>query len=298
MKSIAVIPKSTTQVFWKAVEAGARESAKEAGVQIAWKGSLNEDDPAQQIRIVEQFVSEGVGGIVLAPIDDTALKRPVAAAMQKGIPVVIMDSALKGEPVKDFVCTVSTNNHRAGEMAGEQLGKLLDGKGKVVLFRFKKGSASTGQREAGFLEAIKKFPDVQVIVDDRYSGTTPSEAQSNALNMLDKLKEADGIFCSTEPSTLGMLLALKRNNLAGSKKVVGFDTSPGLMEGLRKDEIQALVVQNPKKLGHEAVKALVTKMKGETVPTVIDTGTAVITTENLDTAEIRALLACFFAVFA
>ena len=298
MKSIAVIPKSTAQVFWKAVEAGAREGAKEAGVEMVWKGSLNEDDPAQQVQIVEQFVSEGVGGIVLAPIDDTALKRPVATAMQKGIPVVIMDSPLKGEPVKDFVCTVSTNNYRAGEMAGEQLGKLLDGEGKVVLFRFKKVSASTGQREAGFLEAIKKFPDIQVIVDNRYSGTTASEAQSTALSMLNKLKEADGIFCSTEPSTLGMLLALKRNNLAGSKKFVGFDTSPGLMEGLRKDEIQALIVQNPKKMGHEAVKALVTKMKGETVPTVIDTGAAVITTENLDTGEIRALLACFFAVFA
>jgi ribose transport system substrate-binding protein len=298
MKSIAVIPKNTTHVFWKAVEAGAREGAKEAGVKMVWKGSLKEDDPAQQIQFVEQFVSEGVGGIVLAPIDDTALKPPVAAAMQKGIPVVIMDSALKGEPVKDFVSTVSTNNHRAGEMAGEQLAKLLDGKGKVVLFRFKQCSASAGQREAGFLEEIKKFPDIQVILDNRYSGTTASEAQSTALKMLDKLKEADGIFCSTEPSTFGMLSALKRHNLSGRKKLVGFDTSQGLMEGLRKGEIQALVAQNPKKMGHEAVKALVAKMKGETVPTVIDTGAAVITQENLDTPEIQALLACYFAVFA
>ena len=298
MKTIAVIPKNTTHVYWKAIEAGAREGAIEAGVKMIWKGSLKEDDPAQQVQIVERFIAEGVDGIVLAPIDDTALQSHVASAMQKGIPVVIFDSPLKGEPVKDFVSTVSTNNYRGGEMAGEQLGKLLDGKGKVVLFRFKEGSASTGQREAGFLEAIKKFPDIQVIVDNRYSGTTAREAQSNALKLLDKLKKADGIFCSTEPSTLGMLLALKRNNLAGSKKLVGFDTSPGLMEGLRKGEIQALVVQNPKKMGHEAVKALVTKMKGETVPTVIDTGAAVITTENLDAPEIRALLACFFAVFA
>ena len=104
MNPIAVIPKSTKHVFWRAVEAGAREGAKEAGAEMIWKGSLKEeDDPGRQIRIVEQFVSEGVGGIVLAPIDDTALKRPVAAAMQKGIPVVIMDSPLKGEPVKDFV---------------------------------------------------------------------------------------------------------------------------------------------------------------------------------------------------
>ena len=257
---------------------------------MIWKGSLKEDDPGQQIQIVEQFVSEGVGGIVLAPIDDTALMRPVAAAMQKGVPVVIMDSALKGEPPNDFVCTVSTNNHRAGEMAGEQLGKFLDGKGKVVLFRHKEGSASTDQREAGFLAAIKKFPDIQVILENRYSGTTISEAHSTALNMLDKLKEADGIFCANEPSTLGMLRALEQNNLAGSKKLVGFDTSPGLVEALKRGEIKALVAQNPKKMGCEAVRALVTKIKGEAVDAVIDSGAAVVTKENLGTPEIQVLL--------
>jgi len=290
MNPIAVIPKCIVHVFWKAVEAGAREGAKEAGVEMIWKGSLKEDDPGQQIQIVQQFVSEGVGGIVLAPIDDTALRGPVAAAMQKGIPVVIMDSPLKGEPLKDFVCTVSTNNHRAGEMAGERLGKLLHGKGTVAILRYIKCSTNTGQREAGCLEAIKKFPDIQVILDNRYSGWSIIEAQSTALDMLDKLKEADGIFCSNEPTTFGMLLALRQNNLAGSKKFVGFDTSPALVEGLKRGEIQALVAQNPKKMGREAVQALVAKMNGETVNAVIDSGAAVVTKENLETPEIQALL--------
>jgi ribose transport system substrate-binding protein len=298
MKPIAVIPKNTTHVFWKAIESGAREGAKEACIEMVWKGSLKEDNPGQQIQIVEQFISEGVGGIVLAPIDDIALRRPVAAAMQKGIPVVIMDSPLQGEPIKDFVSTVSTDNHRGGEMAGEQLAKLLAGKGKVVLFRFKRGSASASLREAGFLDAIKKFPDIHVIADDRYSGTTAREAQSVALGMLNKLREADGIFCPTEPSTFGMLSALRQNNLVGSKVLVGFDPSQGLMEGLRKGEIRALVAQNPKKMGHEAVRILVAKMKGETVPLLVDTGAAVITKENLDTPETQSLLACFFPVFA
>jgi ribose transport system substrate-binding protein len=209
-----------------------------------------------------------------------------------------MDSPLKGEPPKDFVSTVSTNNHRGGEMAGEQLGKLLDGKGKVVLFRFQQGSASAGQRETGFLEAIRKFPDIRVIVDNRYAGTTAREAQAAALSMLDKLKETDGIFCSSEQSTFGMLSALKRHHLAGSKTLVGFDASQGLVEGLRKGEIQALVAQNPKRMGHEAVKVLVAKINGENVPTVVETGATVITKENFDTPEIQALLACFFPVFA
>jgi ribose transport system substrate-binding protein len=290
LKPIGVIPKCTAHFFWKAVETGAREGAKEAGVEMIWKGSLNEDDSAQQIQIFEQLVAEDLNGIILAPIDDTALGLPVVAAMQKGIPVVIMDSPLKGEPDKDFVCTVSTNNNRAGEMAGEQLAKLLHGKGKVVLFRFKEGSASTGQREVGFLEAIQKFPEIQVILDNRYSGATISKAQSIALSMLDKLKEADGIFCPNEPSTLGMLLALTQNNLASSKKLVGFDASPALVEGLKRGEIQALVAQNPKKMGREAVRALVAKIKGEIVPPIIDSGAAVVTRGNLETPEIQTLL--------
>ena len=142
--------------------------------------------------------------------------------------------------------------------------------GPIALFRYIEVCPSTGQREAGFLAAIKKFPEIQVIVDNRSSGTTISEAHSTASNMLGKIKEADGIFCSNEPSTLGMLRVLKQNNLAGSKKLVGFDTSPGLVEGLKRGEIQALVAQNPKKMGREAVQALVAKMKGETVLAVID----------------------------
>jgi len=160
----------------------------------------------------------------------------------------------------------------------------------VALFRYIEVCASTSQREAGFLAAIKKFPDIQVILDDRSSGTTISEAQSAASNMLDKLKEADGIFCSNEPTTFGVLLALRQNNLAGSKKLVGFDTSPALVEGLKRGEIKALVAQNPKKMGREAVQALIAIMKGETVPAVIDTGAAVVTKENLATSEIQALL--------
>jgi ribose transport system substrate-binding protein len=87
---------------------------------MVWKGSLKEDDLAQQIRIVEQFVSEGVDGIALAPIDDTAPSARSPLPCRKEF-CGDYGFAFKGEPVKDFVSTVSTNNHRGGEMAGEQL---------------------------------------------------------------------------------------------------------------------------------------------------------------------------------
>ncbi len=289
-KSLAVIPKGTTHVFWKSIEAGARAAGQELGVNILWKGPLKENDRAQQIAIVEQFVAEGVSGVVLAPLDDTALKRPVQAAMAKGMPVVIMDSALKGEQGSDFVSFVGTNNRVGGEMAGEALVKLLGGKGKVVLMRYMEGSASTADREAGFLDILKKNPGITLLVENRFGGATASEAQSAALNMLDQIREADGIFCSNESLTFGMLLALRQNNLAGKAKFVGFDSSPALIEALKKGELQAVVAQNPRKMGYEAVKTIMAHLNGQKVPAVVDSGAMLLTPENLDTPEVRELL--------
>src|SRR5690606_2020773 len=100
--------------------------------------------------------------------------------------------------------------------------RLLGGKGKVVLLRYAEGSASTMEREEGFLEAIAEHPDIAVIVDNRYGGATISSAQDAAMNLLDRLREADGIFCPNESTTQGMLLALRQTGLAGRKTFVGF----------------------------------------------------------------------------
>jgi ribose transport system substrate-binding protein len=287
---IAVIPKGTTHIFWKSVEAGARAAGKELGVEIIWKGPLKENDRAQQISIVEQFVTEGVSGIVLGPLDHTALQRPVAAALQKKIPVVIFDSALKGEPGKDFVSYVATNNKKGGSLGGEHLSKLMGGQGKIVLLRYQVGSASTTEREEGFLEAVGKSRDLKVIVDNRYAGATAGEAKTAGMNIVDKLTEANGIFCPNESSTFGMLLALRQNNLAGKVKFVGFDTSPPLIEALQKGEIDALVAQDPTRMGYEGVKILVAHIQGKEVPKIVDTGVRLITRDNLNSPEIKKLL--------
>jgi ribose transport system substrate-binding protein len=287
---IAVIPKGTTHIFWKSVEAGAKQAGKELGVEIVWKGPLKENDRAQQISIVEQFVAEGISGIVLAPLDNTALQRPVAAAMQKKIPVVIFDSGLKGEAGKDFVSFVATDNMRGGRLGGEKLATLLEGKGNVVLLRYQVGSASTMEREEGFIEAMRASKGLKITVDNRYAGATAGEAKTASMNIVDKLKEANGIFCSNESSTFGMLLALRQMNLAGKVRFVGFDTSPPLIEALQKSEIDALVAQDPALMGYQGVKTLVMHLQGKEVPKAIDTGVRLITLANLNTSEVKRLL--------
>jgi ribose transport system substrate-binding protein len=289
--ALAVIPKGTTHVFWKAVERGARDAGQELGVDVIWKGPLVENDRAQQIQLVQQFVSQKVDGIALAPLDHAALAGSVAQARATGIPVVVMDSALDGEAPRDFASTVSTDNEKGGRMAGEQLAKLLgaDG-GKVVLLRYLAGSASTASREEGCLAVLRSKSGIEILVDNRYGGATAGEAKTEALNLADALKKATGIFCPNESSTMGMLLALRQLGIAGKIRFVGFDASPPLVEALKSGEIDALVVQDPRKMGNLAVKTLVAAIKKEKVETSIDTGAVLVTKADLAKSEIQRLV--------
>ncbi len=289
-EKIAVIPKGTTHSFWKSVEKGARDAGAELGVEIVWKGPLKEDDRAQQIAVVQQFVVDDADAIVLAPLDDTALRNPVRSAMARNKPVVIFDSSLKGEVGKDFISFVATDNFLGGQIAGKELARLLGGKGKVVLLRYQEGSASTSKREAGFLNIMSKHPGIEVIQSNRYAGATISAAQDTAMNMLDRLREADGIFTSNESATQGMILALRQTGLIRSKTLVGFDTSSFLLSALKRGDVKALVAQNPTQMGYLGVKTAVAQLRGESFEEMIDTGCVLVTKENLDTAEIKAVL--------
>src|SRR5262245_53821244 len=131
-QTIAVIPKGTSHVFWQSIHAGAEKAARELDVSIVWRGPLREDDRDSQVSEVEGFVTRGISGIVLAPLDDAALVGPVSDAKRRGIPVVVIDSGLKGD---DYVSFVATDNRKGGRMAGEHLASLLNNRGSVVLLR-------------------------------------------------------------------------------------------------------------------------------------------------------------------
>ena len=240
--------------------------------------------------MVQQLVAQKVDGILLSPVDARALLGPVKTASGQGIPVVIFDSALEGEAGRDFVSFVATDNRAAGRMAGQRLAHRLGGQGKVVLFRKLAGSASTTSREEGFLEAIAEYPQIEVLADDRYAGPTFDSARNAALNMVDRLREADGIFAPAGSATTGMLRALRREKLTGKVKFVGFDPSGTLAEGLRRGEIGALVSQNPRRMGFDGVSMLVNHLNGEPVPARVDTGAVLVTLSNIDDPQIRPLL--------
>jgi ribose transport system substrate-binding protein len=292
--SIGVVPKGTTHEFWKSIHAGAMKAAQELrdeGVHVAitWKGPLREDDREQQVQVVEGFLSQGISGIVLAPLDERALVRPVQEATRAGIPTVIIDSDLASDEIVSFV---ATDNFNGGELAAERMGELLQGKGKVLLLRYQEGSASTTARENGFLQRMKEaFPGIEVISSDQYAGPTRDTAKRASENLLNRYaNELAGIFCVNESSTAGMLLALQDINRAGNIRFVGFDSSGPFIDALRKGHLHGLVVQNPLNMGYLGVKTMVAHLQGQRVERRIDTGVWMITGDNLDAEESQALL--------
>jgi len=294
---IAVIPKGTTHVFWKSIHAGAvkaEQELQEIGVEVIWKGPLKEDDRESQIRVMESFITGNVSGIVLAPLDDIALRGSVRDAVDRGIPVVIIDSGLKSE---DYVSFVATDNYIGGRKGGQRLAEILGGKGKVIMLRYQEGSASTANREQGFLDVLKEdYPDIQVVSANQYGGATTESAYSAGENLLAPLRtpdgglKIDGIFCPNESTTFGMLRALQDSGLAGKVKYVGFDSSERLVEALEKGQIHGLVLQDPINMGYLGVKTMVQHLQGQEVAKRIDTGSAVATPENMDDPKIKSLL--------
>ncbi len=286
--TIAVIPKGTTHEFWKAIHAGAERAARELGVEIIWKGPQKEDDRAQQITVVEDVISRGVDGIVLAPLDDRALVRPVQDAMRDKIPVVIIDSGLQG---KDYVSFIATDNYQGGVLAARRMGGLLGGQGRIIVIRYQAGSASTTERERGFLETLEReFPGLVLLTKDQYAGPTTETAYQTAENLLARFHDADGLFCPNESSTFGALRAVQEFGLAGKIRFVGFDSSPKLVQALADGHLDGLVLQNPDKMGYLGVRTMVQYLRGEKVAQLLDTGVALATRDNMGSDEIKALL--------
>ena len=291
--TIAVIPKGTTHTFWQSIRAGAERAGAETGATIIWRGPLREDDRDAQVSEVEGFVSRGVSGIVLAPLDEAALTQPVAEAKQKNIPVLIFDSGLKGN---DYISFVATDNLKGGRMGGERIVQSLGGKGKVLMLRYAEGHDSTGKREQGFLEAMKASPGIDVVSANQYGGADVEGAYKKAESLFSTYKKPDGslgidgIFAPNESVSFAVLRVLQDNGWAGKVKFVGFDASPNLVKGLREGGVDGLVVQDPVNMGYVSVKTMVAHLRGQPVEKRIDTGVHVATKANMDTPEMKKLL--------
>jgi ribose transport system substrate-binding protein len=311
---IVVIPKGLTHEFWQSIHNGAVRAGKDLkeqegiAVEVKWDGPLEENDTQAQINIIDRNLASGVHGIVLAPQHSVALVPPVEKAIEQRVPVLVIDSGLSPEGQKIIVKYIATDNYNGGRLAAEHLLGVLKKERKpapkLVLFRYQVGSESTEQREKGFEDYVNHVieeqqrsgqPTITWLSRDKYAGPTPDTASKEAAPLLHNLQEKgiDGIFAPNESSASGMLASLRSLQLNRKVHLVGFDSSAPLVDALRDGDIDALILQDPYRMGYLGVWTLVHHLEGyDVVPDgkkVQSTGEYVITRENLDAPSTQEL---------
>jgi ribose transport system substrate-binding protein len=285
---IAVIPMGTTHEFWKSIHAGALTAARELGVEIVWKGPLKEDDRNEQIEIYETLAASGVDAVLLSPIDDRAMLRPVAEARRAGIPTVVFNTALQGG---EHIAFVSTDNFRGGVLAARAVGRLTAGRGRLILVRVIEGVEGTRQREEGFLATLRdEFPAIEIVSENQYAGPSTEKAYQTMENLLSRFGAVDAVFTPNESTTFGCLRALQDHGLSGKIVHIGFDSSAKLVEALGTGDLQGLVLQDPFGMGSESLRTAVAYLRGQPCRKAVATAVVLATRENMNEPSIARLL--------
>jgi ribose transport system substrate-binding protein len=284
---IAVVPKSQSLVFWQNVRAGAESAARELKVRVLWNGPASEIDFAPQIEMVEEFIQRRVDGLAIAPNHGKALAPVVERAMQRSIPVTIFDSGIETD---QYVSYVSSDNYRGGVLGAERLARQLGEKGKVALLGVTAASVSTSEREKGFQDTLEsRFPGIQLVAFE-YGMGDQARSLAAAEKILNSHQDLDGLFASNESSTLGAVQGVKESRRTGRVLIVGFDSSPTLIEDLRAGTLDSLVHQDPFMIGYEAVRTLYEKLSGRTPERRVTIDVYLVTRENLESPEIQNLI--------
>lgn len=282
-KRIVFIPKGQAHMFWQSVHAGAIAAMREnPGYTIIWNGAASETDYEGQIKIMDAAINQKVDAICLAPIDKKILVTLVDRAAAANIPVIIFDSPVD---TNTFTAQVATDNAEGGRMAAKRLGEILDGSGQIAEVAVQPGSASTMLREQGFEEKLAAdFPGIK-IADKQYGMADFAQSLKVAENMLTASPELAGMFASNESSSVGAVRALKNRT---GVKLVGFDSSPQLLEALKSGLIDSLIAQDPFRMGYKSMLAAIEKLKGGTPERIQNIPPTLVTRINMELPEIQA----------
>lgn len=284
---IGVVPKGASHIFWQTVHAGAVKAAREFGLEVEWNAPATEIDASRQIEILESMVNRGLAGIAVAPVDRQALVGVVQRAAKTGIPVAIYDSDID---TGDRITYIATDNKEGGRMAARRLCETIGGKGIVGVVGFMAGSASTMEREEGFLEEMRANCRGAQVLPVQFGMASRAKSMAVTENMLSSHPDLAGLFADNESSSSGAVQALKSRAKPGAVKLVAFDASEQLIDDMKAGYIDSLVVQDPFKMGYESARAIALKLRGEIPAARMDLKPALIRTADLDRPDIKALL--------
>jgi ribose transport system substrate-binding protein len=274
--TVLVVPKVESIQFWGMVRQGAMDAGVERGVRVLYRGPLAHESDDRQRAIIEQGLAQGVDAVVVAPSSVDALTDVTLAARDKGVPLVVIDSALGDGWQVSFV---ATDNLEAGRVAARFLLSGVPEGGTILLLRHKEGSSATEKREVGFAAEVEAGGRHDILLSD-YLGVSQGNAYHRTMSLLRGRPEISGVFASGEIATMGCIQAIRELGLAGKVRVVGFDDTPDIRRALEDGVLQGVMVQQPYRMGRVGVETACDALAGKPVEKRIVTEAVLVTSPD------------------
>jgi len=284
---IAVIPRTTSTMFWEAEHAGAEFAARKTGVRIRWNAPTRSDDVQLQIGIVERAIKRQCRGLILSPDEPRALMVPVEKALAAGIPTVIVGSALS-LPAQRNLYYIVNDEDMIGRMAAQRIGEVLHGSGSVAVVGIDAQSPSSLAILRSFDSVLEdRFPRI-VIVDRRISANNDLDSELIVSEVVQMHPTVNAILSLDSMGTVGSYLALKGRSLTDRVKVVGVEQGAELANAVRLKQIDALIAENTYQMGYQAVQLLTSESNRP--PSIIKLPPLLITAANIDAPETKPFI--------
>jgi ribose transport system substrate-binding protein len=267
-----------THDFYKDLEQAAREEARARNFELSIVAC--EMDPAKQAAQLEDFVTQRVTAIVVAPCDSDAIAPHLDAIERAGIPVFTADIAARGGKV---VSHVASDNEKGGRLAAATLAKLLGGRGDVLIIDHPT-VASVQDRVKGFQEELAKYPEMRIVARPSADGQR-ARAMAVMEDMIQATPTLKGVFGINDDSALGAASVLEA---AGRKDIVivGFDATPQAVAAIKAGgPLKADIAQDPKTIGRTVIELVDRHLKGEHVPPLVPVAVAVVDAASLAAAK-------------
>lgn len=260
---------------WIAVEAGARQAAEDFGVNLDFSGPAKETLVEEHTGMIENNISNNVDALCVAPVQPAMQVITLKKAVDKGIPVLLIDTDAELEGKTSFL---GTGNYNAAKLGGAYIVEKLGAGAKVIIIRGALGDKTHDDRTAGAKDVMEEN-GIEVI--DVQPADSDSEKAANIMeNMMQTHPDIDAIFVTADQMALGALKAVQQSGK--DIMVIGFDGSPGAKEKIKEGSMEGSVAQNPFQMGYLGVQYAIDAVNGVKVSDRIDTGAELITVKNVD----------------
>ncbi len=271
--------------FWQSVMAGAELAADEYGMEISIRGADREEDYEMQNKIIEEAITENPVAIILAAADYEKTTEMAKKIKEKNIKLVLVDSEVK-DKIADTV--IATNNYQAGIKMGAVMKKLLKDGDEIGIISHVKGTSTAIDREAGIRMGLTD--DKNKIVETVFCDSDVKKAKELTIEMIQKYPKITVIAGLNQYASVGAGNAVKELGLEDTIKIIGFDNAREQIKYLEEGIYKAIVIQKAFNMGYLGVENAVKLIEGKKVKNEIDSGSTLITKENMYTNLNQKLL--------